>query len=190
MEDIPEPHRCSSCRLILARCICDRLPVVETRTRFVVVRHNSERLRGSNSARIACKCLPNSEMHSYGSLDAPLNLEELAQPGTWLLYPDENGPRVMDPLPKRVLVLDGSWSQARKMMHRLPVLRGMPHLALPPPRITPRRLRYQPDMEEGMSTMEAMAGAVEVLEGPEKAKTLLDAYDLFVEAVLRARGKW
>jgi len=174
--------------MVQTQCLCAQAPSVVTRARFVVIRHHKEDLRGSNTARIARLALPNLEMHSYGGPGEFVEPGVLARPNMWLLFPDENGPRIVTERPDFVVVLDGTWSQARKMMQRIPGIRGMPRLALPTPALAPLRLRQQPTMKEGMSTMEAMAGAVALLEGAENAEPLYRFHDAFVRSVLTQRG--
>ena len=86
------------------------------------------------------------------------------------------------------MVLDGNWGQARRMVQRLPALRRMPGLALPPPPPNTRRLR-RPPHPDGMSTLEAMAGAVALLEGEELAQQLYALHELMIDRVLESRGR-
>ena len=108
--------------------------------------------------------------------------------GTWLLFPDTQPPEPQAAPPQRLIVLDGNWGQARRMVQRLPALRRMPGLALPPPPPNTRRLRRPPNAD-GMSTLEAMAGAVALLEGEEKAQQLYALHELMIERVMESRGR-
>jgi len=56
------PPRCGQCRLFQHHCLCGLLPRVETRTRVVVVLHQLEDHKTSNTGRLAHRCLPNSEI--------------------------------------------------------------------------------------------------------------------------------
>jgi DTW domain-containing protein YfiP len=87
------------------------------------------------------------------------------------------------------VVLDGNWTQARRMYQRLPELRRLPGLALPPPAANTRRLRRSPH-PYGMSTVEAIAGAIAVLEGEALARPLLALHELMIDRVLAARGRF
>ena len=154
--------------------------------RFVIVRHIVERLRTSNTGRLAALALPNSEIFEYGDLE-PLDESRLAGPRTWLLYPAPSPAGPDEPPPERLIVLDGTWKQSRKMFARLAPLRGMPCLALPPGDAALLRLR-RPPREDGMSTLEAIAAAVARLEGEDKARSLLALHDAHVQAVVTLRG--
>lgn len=90
--------------------------------------------------------------------------------------------------PRVVVVPDGTWSQARRMMQRIPALRRLPRLALagPPPGLRLRR----PHRGDGMSTLEAIAGALAALGAPDEAEKLLTLHAHAVERVLRLKGMW
>lgn len=167
-------------------CICEDIPTVETVTRFVILRHQLETLKATNTARFAHLAMPSSEIVTYGH--EPLDFGALAPEGSWLLYPEAEGepPRGK---PTRVLVLDGNWPQTRRMLHRLPALRRLPRLSLT--HANPDRLRMRKPHEHlkaSMSTLEAIAQAVRALEGEEKGAVLDHFYDRITDRVMRARG--
>jgi DTW domain-containing protein len=176
--------RCHACRLRADRCLCALIPRIETRTPIVILRHRMERFKPSNTARLAALALPGCTIVDYGMGAATESA--IAAPGTWLLWPD--GPPATAPPPvERLLVLDGSWPQARRMVQRIPALRGLPRLSLPPPSRPPERLRRQ-RLAEGMATIEAIARALELLEGPAPAQALDRLYAEFVSRSLPLSG--
>ena len=169
-------------------CICDAIPSIPTRTRIVVIRHCKEALRSTNSVRVAALALPRCEVYDYGRRDEPLDADALDLAGARLLFPDRPGPPLDPEAPPRTLVVvDGSWSQARRIAHRVPALIGMPRLGLPPPSRPPVRLREQPH-PDGMATMEAIARALELLEGPAVSAPLDALYRTLVRAVRTSKG--
>jgi DTW domain-containing protein YfiP len=71
------------------------------------------------------------------------------------------------------VVLDATWAQARRMIQRIPALRSLPRISLPPraPRaVDPIR---QPTVAGGLCTLEAMAGVLHLL-GETEAGLALD----------------
>lgn len=54
--------RCERCRLMRADCLCALIPRVETRTRVVLILHQLEDGKTSNTGRLALRCLPNSAL--------------------------------------------------------------------------------------------------------------------------------
>jgi DTW domain-containing protein YfiP len=164
----------------LQRCLCAEIPVVATRTRVVIVRHHGERSRSSNSGRLAHLALPNSEVVDHGGLGGPARLPVLD--GAVLVYPQGES-RVPSPPPRAIVVLDATWSQARRMFRKLDGLRGMPVWRLPEAPAAVARLREAPSPDR-VSTIEAIARALRVLEGAAVAAPL---DELFALAVERAR---
>lgn len=162
--------RCPRCFLPSALCLCADIPVVRLETPFVIVRHVKQAWKTSNTARIAALALAGSELLDYGGEQGPFDDTPLVAPGTRLLFPGEPSAEAPAP-PARVVVVDGSWSQARRMTQRLASLRTMPRLSLAPPSPQARRLRRAP-RPEAMSTLEAVAHAVAQLAGEETARPL------------------
>jgi len=181
--------RCPRCFLPTSLCLCAEVPCVPTRTELLIIRHHKETLKSTNTARMAALALPRCRILTYGAPGLPpFDVSVLTAPGTWLLFPDAQPPPPGTPPPERLVVLDGNWTQARRMYQRLPELRRLPGLSLPPPAPNTRRLRRSPH-PYGMSTVEAIAGAIAVLEGEALARPLLALHELMIDRVLAARGR-
>jgi DTW domain-containing protein len=174
---------CMNCYLRREICICPILPTVQTRSEFLILRHIGEAGRPSNTGRLAALALPNSRIVPCGGgtrigLSLP-DVDLLKAQDTWLLWPDGPVTRMDLPdrtPPARVVVLDATWHQARRLYRRTPTLRAIPHLALPAPQKHRARLRDQ-HRRDGMSTLEAIAAAVARLEGSAAAEPLERLYD-------------
>jgi DTW domain-containing protein YfiP len=180
--------RCARCLFPPEACLCPVVPRIAPPFRFVIVRHASEVSRLTNTARWAALALAGTEVIDHGLPAPPLDLSALEAPGTVVLFPSPHpGPPPAAP-PARIVVPDGTWSQARRMLQRLPALRALPRLSLPgpPPGLRPRR----PHRGDGMSTLEAMAGALHALGCPADASALLALHAEAVERVLRLKGEW
>jgi DTW domain-containing protein YfiP len=177
----PDRARCPRCLLQPRVCLCAAIPTVVTRTRIVIIRHHLERWRSSNSGRLAHLALPNSEIIDHGGSGGVAVLPPLD--GAWLVFP-EGAPRLTAPVPppRQLILLDATWSQARRMYRKLGQLRGVPILRLPDAPMPAARLRESPSPGR-VSTIEAIAGALRLLEG-EAAAAPLEA--LFAVAVQRA----
>jgi DTW domain-containing protein YfiP len=185
---VPDP-RCPRCRFPEGFCLCAEIPRLRAPFRLVVVRHASERERLSNTARWASLAIEGTELLEYGLPGAALDTGALDAPGAIALFPS---PRPADarpgPVPPVVVVPDGTWAQARRMMQRLPALRELPRLSLPAPPAGPRLRR--PPRAGGMSTLEAIAGALLAYGAAGEAERLLALHDAGVERVLRLKGTW
>jgi DTW domain-containing protein YfiP len=184
---------CPRCYQRQEICICPILPTVQTRAEFLILRHIQEAERPSNTGRLVALSMPNSRIIPCGGGAriglSPFDDELLRVPGPWLLWPDGTGTQLdMSDLtpPDRVVVLDATWSQARRLYSSMPVLRALPRLVLPAPIRCRERLREQ-HRSDGMSTLEAVAAAVTKIEGVEAAKPLEKLYDEVVRRTISLR---
>ncbi len=162
------------------------MPEVANRTRITIVQHPRERFHPIGTARIARLGLANASVLVPRAV-APRSLRiplELA-PGSALLFP---GPGARDlaelrPLerPSGLVVVDGTWSQARALLRENPALRLLPQVSLRPRAPSRYRLRKQP-RRHFISTIEAIVEALRLLE-PETSGLdgLLGAFDRMID---------
>lgn len=185
-------QRCPGCHMHRALCVCALVPRLETRTRLALVIHRYEDRKPTNTGRIATACLPNSEVlvRGHEGQDAAVVFAEGSEP--LLLFPHEDAEPldrfVASTRPVTLVVPDGTWRQASKMRRRVPGLSNVRCVALPasPDRPT-LRLRAEAHAH-GLSTLEAIARALGVLEGPAVQTALEHLYLTIVERTLWMRG--
>ena len=184
--------RCRRCRMREVLCLCALIPRIETRTRLVLVIHRFEERKPTNSGQLAALCLPNSEVCVRGVAGAPaprFTYDPTTQP--LLLYPDANAVPLSSfagsARPITLVVPDGTWRQASKVRQRMPGLADVPCVSLPPDAPTSYRLRAE--FHEGrLATLEAIARALEILEGPRVRAALEDLFRIMVARTLWMRG--
>lgn len=186
--------RCGRCRMLGGACVCELFPEprLATRTRLVLFIHRFEERKPTNTGRLAIECLANSEMFVRGHEDQP-SAPFVAPPGTrpLLLFPDDDAiPLALDTFgsePVTLIVPDGNWRQAQRVRHRVPGLRDVPCVVLPPG--APSRYRIRSETRDGgLATIEAIARAMSLLEGPAVGAVLERVFDAVVERTLRSRG--
>lgn len=180
--------RCPECRLRLEYCICAEVPNIDPGRDFdiVVVRHALESLKSSNTARVAALALPCVRIVEYGGKDNPIDAEALvAAADACLLYPTSE-PSTPEST-NRLIVLDGNWTQARRMLLRMTPLHSLPRLSVAVPESTPTRTRRAPDPRQ-MSTIEAIAGALDALS-LDGGDALRGVAELFASRVMQMRGR-
>jgi DTW domain-containing protein YfiP len=184
--------RCPRCWVRQAHCLCDVLPCLETRTELVVVRHEGEVRRSTGTARIAALALPRLAIVAYGDQPqlADLELARLVGgAGTCLVYPGLPRSEWPATAPRKLVFLDGTWHQTRRMAKKLPSLAQFPRLWLSSKTEPVLRLR-QSETPDGRSTLEAIADALRLVGEAAVADGLIAIHDTHVERVLRARGTW
>jgi DTW domain-containing protein YfiP len=185
---------CPRCTKPLAICICDRVEPVPTQLRVVMLQHPQEDDEVLGTAKLVELTLPNAQTRgglSWGSLDHALGTKN-ADKDRWavlaaaklqveipeeargrpVLVIDRKG-RLRD-LPRHgldgIIVLDGTWSQAKTLWWRNAWLLRLPRIVL-----TPRepsmygRLRKEP-RRDYVSTLEAIADVLPALGEPESAR--------------------
>ena len=183
--------RCPRCRRPVELCLCHLLPALCPHTRVVVIQHPDERKHALNTARLLVAGLHNARLVIAEQLP-PEWREQLADPGwhTRLLFPGPNVP-VLDPgadsRPQCLVLLDGTWRKARKILYLNPVLQDLPHVALPPGLQSRYRVRKAP-MEGALSTVEAGAGALTIIEPGVDFSPLLSPFEALIDAQIDAMG--
>ncbi|MFT3770435.1 MAG: tRNA-uridine aminocarboxypropyltransferase [Minicystis sp.] len=187
----PRHHRCAGCGLILAHCLCGALTARPVRTRVVLLIHRAEIRKSTNTGRLVTRVLAGAELRLRGEHDAPARAP-LPQGRRLLLYPLP-GARLLSPAdalgePAVLLVPDGNWPQARRTALRDPDAIGAEPVILPAGAPSRYQLRAAP-REDALSTMEAVARAMGILEGPEVERHLMEAFDAFVDRSMRAAGR-
>ncbi|WDY59377.1 tRNA-uridine aminocarboxypropyltransferase [Pseudomonas sp. PSKL.D1] len=188
---MPRP-RCERCTRPLDHCLCPLIPHLPSRTRVVLLQHPSETSHALNTARLAALGLTNAELRVGEVFE---NLEALLQtPGyrPVLLFPGEHAQALCaspsaDELPLLLIVPDGTWRKARKMLYLNPVLEALPKVTLA--NVPPSRYRLRKAPEPGaVSTLEAVVHALNVLEAPARFDALLKPFEALIEGQISAMG--
>ncbi len=184
------PGRCKRCWIRTEHCVCADIPALSTRVQVLLVRHHSEARKSTGTARVAALALPSLRLVDFTddpeASNAALPALDAAQ--DWVLYPDDTASEPASP-PRTLVVVDGTWRQTRKMLKKLPKLDGLPRLRLTA--APPKALRLRgTSLEEGRSTLEALADALALLGDVDAAQGLHALHALYVERVLKARGVW
>jgi DTW domain-containing protein YfiP len=157
--------------------------------------HAKELKRTTNTGRLGLRALRNSEMRTRGLSHEALDLSDLLtdQYRTLLFYPSEEAQELTpefvakSPLPIQLIVPDGSWRQASKVHYRHSELKLVERVMISTPNLGTQHLRAE-TTEYGMSTLEAMARALGVIEGVEVEEKLLRLYEAKLERTLKGRG--
>jgi DTW domain-containing protein YfiP len=159
--------------------------------------HAAEIVLTTNTARLAARALTNSEVRIRGRRGQPLPASGWRRPGrqSLVLYPSggatELNAEYLSRLarPVTLIVPDGTWRQARRIVLREPGLAGVPHVKLPPGQPSEYRLRAQPN-NNGLCTFEAIARAIGILESREAQARLEAVFRVMVERTLWTRGRF
>ncbi len=161
------------------------------RTGLLLVVHHVEARKSTNTSRLLARMVPAARVVLRGEPGAD------PRPGArgrrLVLFPGQDAREIApaDAGPDLLLVVpDGNWNQAGRMLRRDPDLAGAEVVRVPGGGASRYGLRRSP-RPDTLCTLEAVARALGVLEGEAVEAELLRGFELFVERarLVRESGK-
>lgn len=188
--------RCWGCGLKPETCACSLLPKLEFTTPLVVVQHVGELWKPTNTVRLMERMLPDLTVRRYAMREPPFDASPLEQPDIefYNLFLRDDAQLITDlpepPAGKRrgYVLLDGTWHQCSRMSRRVPVVKDLPCVALPPGPASIWRVRTQHD-PRGVSSIEAAMRLLELTEGAEKVEPMRRAFEIVTARLLYLKGR-
>jgi DTW domain-containing protein YfiP len=188
-------NRCTNCRVNNHFCACHALTPTTITNKVSLIVHVSELRLTSNTAQFVEKILPQSaEIFIRGRVNDTFSGDPiLAREGRPLfLFPSEDSLELNDeflksnPGPYNLIVPDGNWNQAKKVKTREAKFHDIQAVRLPSGLVGEYKLRKAPQ-PEWVSTYEAVAYALGVLEGKPIQEHMLAFFRTWVQATLNSR---
>ena len=183
--------QCSRCLRPATHCLCALIPSLDSRTRVLLLQHPSEVNHALNTARLAALGLKNAQLVVGEVFDDLSTL--LSVPGyqARLLFPADDAQPLQAYVPPDqpllLVVPDGTWRKARKMLHLNPLLAALPRVTLAQGAVSRYRLRKAPG-PGALSTIEAIVQALQLLEAPASFDPLLKPFEALIEGQIAAMG--
>ncbi|MFJ2286487.1 tRNA-uridine aminocarboxypropyltransferase [Pseudomonas iridis] len=184
--------QCPRCLRPQTHCLCPLIPSLDSRTRVLLLQHPSEVNHALNTARLAALGLTNAELivgEVFEDLPTLLN-----RPGyqARLLFPADDAQPIQvygaSDEPLLLVVPDGTWRKARKILHLNPLLMALPRVTLAEGGVSRYRLRKAPG-PGALSTIEAIVQALQTLEAPASFEPLLKPFEALIEGQIAAMGQ-
>ena len=208
-----QPAECPRCRKPPQLCVCDSVTPFANRVSLLILQHPQEQDRTLGSARLAALHFKNALFKiglSWPSLSKVLGRDadpkrwallylgsskaETAAPGRDVVVLDRKGEALPDQDAalrgiEGVILLDGTWSQAKAMWWRNAWILKCRRVVLGPRRPSRYgRLRKEP-RRDGLSTIEAAAMLMSRLERKPEIETALNAsFERMLARYREARG--
>ena len=187
--------RCLRCRLHVAACVCEHIVPLELETRVVLIMHYKELPKTTATGPMALAALDNSELHVHGRRDQLVELDHLhdEQRRVLVLFPQEGACTLSEAFrnedPRRVtlVVPDGSWRQASRIVKRIEAVARAQPVTLPPGPTTRWGVRRETH-PSGLATFEAIARALGYLESQAVRLELEGLFERMVTATYQNRG--
>jgi len=191
-------ERCAGCRLVPSHCMCGVRPELPVQAGMCLLMADIEPLKPSNTGWLVADLVQDTFAFGWARTEVdPALLALLADP-QWqalVVFPGEFAPteRVVHSVPaphsgKRPLfiLLDATWSEARKMFRKSPYLNALPVLSLNPEEISRYQLRRS-RRDDHFCTSE-VASLCLALAGETHAAHTLQAYlDVYTHHYLQAK---
>ncbi len=184
--------QCCRCLRPITHCLCALIPSLDSRTRVLLLQHPSEVNHALNTARLAALGLNNAQLLVGEVFDDLATL--LSPPGyqARLLFPADDAQPLCtyasSDQPLLLVVPDGTWRKARKLLHLNPLLAALPRVTLAAGGVSRYRLRKAPG-PGALSTVEAIAQALQVLEAPRSFEALLAPFEALIDGQIAAMGR-
>jgi len=182
---------CFRCMKPKRLCLCERIPKIPNRTHVLVVQHPRERAHPIGTARFVELGLESSEVVVAYDLDAEPAMRSIEGRRAVLLHPSATS-RSLDSFlagerPEVLVVVDGTWPNARTLVRENAALAALPHVHLEPASPSRYRIRREPS-ETSVSTIEATLLALAALEPDLDPAPLLAAFDSMIDDQIAQHG--
>ena len=184
--------QCPRCLRPQSHCLCTLIPNLDSRTRVLLLQHPSEVNHALNTARLAALGLNNAELIVGEVFD---DLPSLLNPPGYrarLLFPGDDAQPLQAYVPSDepllLVVPDGTWRKARKLLHLNPLLAALPRVTLAEGGVSRYRLRKAPG-PGALSTIEAIVQALQTLEPSASFEPLLKPFEALIEGQIAAMGE-
>ena len=174
-------------------CFCRLVRRVDNRVHVLIVQHPRERRHPFGTAKIAKLGLSRVEvLRAEKEQDGEMTVPERSVGNAAVLFPTRDATVL-----KRghslslgtLVVIDGTWDEARKLLHITPWLRALPTVSLNPPRAGNYRIRKAKNPALEVSTIEAIAYALGHLEtDPSGVAGLIEDFDAVIDHQISLRS--
>lgn len=193
--------RCPRCRVDIRYCMCAWQPKVAANSAVCLLMYDAEPLKPTNTGWLIADVVPDTFAFTWSRTEVDEEILALLADPQWqpyVVFPDEYVPveRVVHEIApahlkatdKRPLfvVLDGTWTEARKMFRKSAYLAHLPVLSLQPDDISRYRLRRS-TREEHLCTAEVTALCLHLADDMAAAQALEQWFARFSRHYLAGR---
>ena len=167
---------CSQCERPQRVCWCEYIPKPKISLKsntVIIVQHPSERKRKIRTALMAVRGLNEGTCRIFvrRKVSPSDELSTILQnSNSYVMYPSSNSKNLntisCDNTPKNLVILDGTWDEAKKIYARSPILQSLPTIHLDIDKQSEYVVRTQPS-EKCLSTVETIAHSLAILESDD-----------------------
>ncbi len=155
---------CYGCCRPRSHCVCKLVEPFEAHCRILILQHPHERRKYHSTTRILRAALSNCRLLRGIIFDESLLTDELAGQSAFLLFPTKSAQdcrTITLSVNSTVVVIDGTWEEARKIVFRNPILHTLPQITFSDSVHSNYRIRKQP-RDNYLSTLESITHLLKV----------------------------
>ncbi|WP_220266356.1 tRNA-uridine aminocarboxypropyltransferase [Enterobacter sp. Colony194] len=190
-------RRCQRCLLPLKQCLCETLQPAIARSRFCLVMFDTEPMKPSNTGRLIADVLPDTAAFQWSRTEPPQAMIELVNDPAYqpmVVFPASYADPQREVLsappssgkPPLFIMLDGTWTEARKMFRKSPYLDALPVISVDLSKTSAYRLR-EAHGDGQYCTAEVAIALLELAGDTPAAQGLADHFTLFRERYLAGK---
>ena len=182
-------ERCRYCMLRTHLCICSAKPELTSQAAFLLLMYDDEVLKPSNTGRLIADLFPDTFAYIWSRTSVEPDVTQLLADPQWqpfVIFPAEYAEpnratstiTMTDGKRPLFILLDGSWSEAKKMFRKSPYLNGFPVLSIDPDAPSRYKVR-EASKDNQLGTAEVAAKVIDLFGEHHNAATLDLWFDLF-----------
>ncbi|MBT2955927.1 tRNA-uridine aminocarboxypropyltransferase [Vibrio anguillarum] len=194
-------ERCAYCQVATQYCLCGHQPDMDTDIAVLLLVSENEVFKPSNTGRLIADVIKETYVYQWNRTEPHAEMLALLNNPAYqpvVIFPEEyvdEKPRVMQSPPSAhdkhkplLILLDGSWREARRMFRKSPYLDALPVMSIAPKSVSQYMMRKS-DNEQHLSTAE-VASLVLVEVGEHQASLLLSQwFEVFRESYLLSKTR-
>ncbi len=184
----PTPYRgyCYACWQAEDLCLCPHIKPETSALDVIILQHPRERRMTINTGRIVNLGLKNASIHYGVNFDKESHFKDIVakepEGSIGILFPSNEATPIEDAPKdlKKIILVDGTWSEAKKMLHRSSCLHSIPKYSISPQEESNYRIRKEP-APHCLSTVEATVALLrDFSKDGEAHQHLIDSFQLMV----------
>ncbi|WP_367989102.1 tRNA-uridine aminocarboxypropyltransferase [Vibrio sp. NTOU-M3] len=195
-------ERCGYCQVSLEHCLCSVQPDIETSVAVMLIVSENEVFKPSNTGRLIADVVKESYVYQWSRTEPNADMLSLLTNENYapmLVFPEDyiddkqrlltHNPITVEQGRKPLLILlDGSWREARRIYRKSAYLASLPVISITPQSISQYMMRKS-ENENHLSTAEVASLVLKQVGEAHAASTLELWFETFRESYLLSKTR-
>jgi DTW domain-containing protein YfiP len=180
IEGILDPRAmCYKCIRPVSHCVCKYIKSFKAHCNFLILQHPHERKKYYSTSKIILNAITNSKVLYGVSFEENEVRKNLNGNTPYLLYPSHDAidcATIDLNNQSTVIVIDGTWVEARKIVYRNKFLQSLPKISFNQPILSQYKIRKQPK-DFCLSTLECIGHLLKLSKSSINNQEMIKNYD-------------